>query len=181
MPGTDKTRRVATTAALDVRPRRAEDLAACIALAAEVHRVDGYPSFLGDGGFDRFVDPEDALGTWVATLDGDVVGNVALRPRSAPSSVTAAEHALGVPASGLGFVARLMVSPRARRRGIARRLLDTVEAEGRRRGLVPVLDVVTRDVAAIALYRASGWQDLGEHAFTMRNGEQLALQVFAKP
>ena len=40
---------------------------------------------------------------------------------------------------------------------------------------------MTRDVAAIALYRASGWQDLGEHAFTMRNGEQLALQVFAKP
>jgi ribosomal protein S18 acetylase RimI-like enzyme len=168
-------------AVLDVRPRRPEDLAACVALAAEVHRVDGYPSFLGDGGLDRFVDPEDAMATWVATLDGDVVGNVALRPRSAPPSVAAAELALGVGADQLGFVARLMVAPRARRRGIARRLLDTVEGAARHRGLVPVLDVVTRDVAAVALYRASGWQDLGEHTFTMRNGDPLVLRVFVKP
>jgi ribosomal protein S18 acetylase RimI-like enzyme len=148
---------------------------------AEVHELDGYPSFVGEGGFTAFVAPDDALGAWVALDDEGLVGNVMLRPRSAPPSVTIAARACGVAPEGLGFIARLMVAPRARRRGVARQLLDVAVADARGRGLVPVLDVVTSDAAAIALYVASGWQLLGAASFTMRNGDELELQVFAKP
>ena len=165
--------------ALLVRERTEEDLGACVALATEVQRLDGYPSFVGDAGLGAFVAPDDALGAWVAELDGELEGNVLLRPRSAPPSVLLAADALAVEPSRLGFVARLMVAPHARRRGVARRLLDVAVREARRQGLVPVLDVVTSDVAAIALYEAAGWQRLGELVVTMRDGRDLALLVFA--
>lgn len=164
-----------------MRTRTPADLDACVEVATEVQRVDGYPSFLGDGGLASFLTPDDALGAWVAEVDGDLVGNVLLRPRSAPTSVVLAADALDVDATRLGFVARLMVAPRARRRGIARRLLDVVVNEALGRGLVPVLDVVTSDGAAIALYEAVGWRHLGDHTLTMRTGGELPLKVFAWP
>jgi ribosomal protein S18 acetylase RimI-like enzyme len=164
-----------------LRARVDEDLDSCVALAAEVQRADGYPSFLGDGDLVAFVAPDDAIGAWVAELDGDVVGHVMLRPRSAPPSVVLAAGALDVDPQRLGFVARLMVAPHARRRGIARRLLDVVVEEAQRRRLLPVLDVVSSDVAAIELYEASGWRHLGDRRFTMRNGNDLSLRVYAWP
>jgi GNAT superfamily N-acetyltransferase len=164
-----------------VRARTPEDLDACLQLVAEVHELDGYPSFIGEGGFVAFVAPDDALGAWVALDDEGLVGNVMLRPRSAPPSVEIAARALGVAPDGLGFVARLMVAPRARRRGVAQQLLDVAVEAACTRDLVPVLDVVTSDAAAIALYAATGWQLLGDASFTMRNGDELELQVFAKP
>lgn len=164
-----------------VRERTPADLDACVAIVTEVHRLDGYPSFLGEGGYDAFLAPDDRLGAWVAVDDDGVAGNVLLRPRSAPPSVELATASLGVPADRLGFVARLMVAPRARRRGVARQLLEVAAGAARALGRVPVLDVVTRDVAAVALYDASGWRRLGDVRLTMRNGEDLELHVFAKP
>jgi ribosomal protein S18 acetylase RimI-like enzyme len=164
-----------------VRARTPEDLDECLALVALVHDRDGYPSFVGEGGLITFVAPDDALGAWVALDDDGLVGNVMLRSRSAPPSVEIAARACGVAPEGLGFIARLVVAPRARRRGIAIQLLDVAVEDARGRGLVPVLDVVRSDAAAIALYTATGWQLLGDVRFTVRNGEQLELQVFAKP
>jgi GNAT superfamily N-acetyltransferase len=163
-----------------VRTRTHADLKACVALAAEVQRLDGYPSFLGDGGLEAFVAPDEVLGEWVAELDGDLVGHVLLRPRSAPPSVVLAAEALGVDPVALGFVARLMVSPRARRRGVARDLLDVVVREAERRGLAPVLDVVASDTAAIRLYEACGWHHLGDRTLTLRDGDVLELRVYAR-
>jgi ribosomal protein S18 acetylase RimI-like enzyme len=168
-------------AMIDVRPRTPDDLAGCVELAREVHAMDGYPSFLGDGGFEQFVAPDDALGAWVATRGDDVVGNVLLRPRSAPVSIELAAASLAVDAARLGFVARLMVAPRARRHGLARRLLDVVVHEARRRRLVTVLDVVATDVGAVALYEATGWRRLGALDQPLRDGRTLALVVFAAP
>jgi ribosomal protein S18 acetylase RimI-like enzyme len=164
-----------------VRARTTSDLDACVALASEVHLLDGYPSFLGDGGFTAFVTPDDALGAWVAEDGADLVGHVMLRPRSAPPSVELAAQVLGAAPDRLGFVARLMVAPRARRRGVARRLLDVAVGEARRLNRVAVLDVVARDTAAVTLYEASGWIRLGEVSFALRSGEQLPLHVFAWP
>lgn len=164
-----------------VRARTPEDLDACVALATEIHRLDGYPSFLGDGGLAAFVAPDDALGAWVALDGADLVGNVMLRPRSAPPSIELAVDALGLAPERLGFVARLMVAPRARRRGVARQLLDVAVGDARRLGRVPVLDVVTSDTAAVALYGASGWERLGDATVTLRDGRDLDLLVFAKP
>jgi ribosomal protein S18 acetylase RimI-like enzyme len=168
------------TPAVRVRDRAHGDLDACVALATEVHRLDGYPAFLGDGGLAAFVAPDDAIGAWVAALEEEVVGHVLLRPRSAPPSLELAARELGVEPDRLGFVARLMVAPRARRLGVARRLLDVAVGAAEARGLVAVLDVVTSDEGAVALYEATGWRRLGDLRFTMRGGGALALAVFAR-
>jgi ribosomal protein S18 acetylase RimI-like enzyme len=164
-----------------IRSRTSDDLDSCAAIAAQVHDVDGYPSFLGDDTFLSFVGPRDALGAWVATSDDTVVGQVVLRPRSAPGSVTLAALELGVAPDQLGFVARLLVAPAARRRGVARRLLAHVVDEAHHQHLHAVLDVVTRDIAAIALYDASGWRRLGGHSMTLRSSASIDLLVFSEP
>jgi ribosomal protein S18 acetylase RimI-like enzyme len=164
-----------------IRPRTSDDLDACAAIAAAVHDVDGYPSFLGDDTFASFIAPPDALGAWVAANDEGIVGHVVLRPHSAPASATLAARELGVDPEQLGFVARLLVAPDARRRGVARRLLEHVVDEARQRRLLTVLDVVTRDLAAIALYDATGWRRLGSHTLSLRSGEKLDLLVYAAP
>lgn len=60
-----------------------------------------------------------------------------------------------------GDVAKLMVSPKARRRGVARQLMLALEDEARARGLrTLVLDTVTGSPAD-ALYRQLGWIEVG--------------------
>ncbi len=50
----------------------------------------------------------------------------------------------------------------ARRRGIGRALMDAAEQEGRRRGArLATLEVRRSNVAAIALYRAIGYREVG--------------------
>lgn len=167
--------------AFAIRERRGDDLDRCTQIADEVRALDHYPSFIGDGGLRRFVDPDDALRSWVAVAGDEVVGMVALRPASAPPSATLAARELGVDEARLGFLARLEVAPGARRQGIARALVDTASAEARRLGRVPVLDVVVDDLAAIALFDAMGWHRLGRCELALRSGELLALLVFAAP
>ncbi|RJF93879.1 GNAT family N-acetyltransferase [Sphingomonas cavernae] len=61
-----------------------------------------------------------------------------------------------------GDVAKMLVHSRARRRGVARLLMETAEREARAMGLtLLVLDTVTGS-AAEALYVGLGWQRVGE-------------------
>lgn len=55
-------------------------------------------------------------------------------------------------------VSRLFVAPQARGHGIGALLIGRAAEEARRRGLHPVLDVVTSDTAAAALYERLGWK-----------------------
>ena len=61
---------------------------------------------------------------------------------------------------GLGEVKRLFVAPHARGQGLARRLMRAVEDQARALGMTKLnLDTNAALTDAIALYRASGWQD----------------------
>lgn len=164
-----------------MRVREPDDLDAVVAIAEEVQALDGYPSFLGDSTLRQFVDPPDAIGAWVAELDGAVVGNVLLRERSAPTSAQLAAEALGVEASRLAFVARLLVAPAARRRGVASALLEATRRRARELGRALVLDVVEHDGGGVALYDATGWRRLGRHTLTTRSGLELPVAVYAAP
>ena len=87
--------------------------------------------------------PAGPYGCWVADLADEVVGHVALVPRSVPATMELATSALGLPAERLAVVARLFVSPRARGQRACRLLLDKAVAGAAARGLYPVLDVDT--------------------------------------
>jgi GNAT superfamily N-acetyltransferase len=144
-----------------IRARHDTDLVACADLVREVHSRDRYPRFL-QADIAQFLTPPDPYGCWIADLNGEVAGHVALVARGLPATMEIAASALGRPAGQLAVVARLLVSPRARGRGTGRLLLGAATAEARTRGLHPVLDVDTELLAAIALYESAGWTRAGQ-------------------
>lgn len=142
-----------------IRPRRDDDLPALALVLVEVHAVDGYPVEGVDDPL-AWLDLPNAIGAWVAELDGRPVGHVAL---TGPGPDDEAPHLFAeqygpAPTAVLG---RLFVSPTARGQGLAERLartaIDAAAGDGRR----PVLDVMQKDRAAIRLYERLGWTSLG--------------------
>ncbi len=160
--------------------RGEEDLDACVGLAEIVHRVDGYPKYL-PGSLREFLAPDGALAAWVAVVGSAVVGHVALHSRTSPEAGELATQVTGQTAERLGFIARLLVSPQSRRRGIGRALLDVAAAEAVGHGLLPVLDVVTEHHAAIALYERCDWIRIGRVTARFRDGGELEEFVYVAP
>jgi GNAT superfamily N-acetyltransferase len=79
-------------------------------------------------------------------------------------------------------VAKMLVHRRARRRGVAQRLLQAVEAVAREEGkALLVLDAVTGGDAA-RLYARSGWERVGDipHYALMPDGAPCSTTVFYK-
>ena len=163
-----------------VRPRTPADRAACLALLEVVHELDGYPPWLGPG-LGPFLESPDALAAWVAVADGEVVGHVALHASGPHAAIDRACQATGLPADRLGIVARLLVSPSYRRRGVGRSLLMAASAEAGRRGLRPVLDVARQFSGAVALYESCGWTCAGPVTFALDDGSTLESYVYVGP
>jgi len=158
-----------------------EDLDRCTQLAQEVQSVDGYPPYLQKGELGLFIDSSDALAVWVAESDGDLVGHVALHARSSDVVMDLASVVADRPPDRFGVVARLFVSPEARGRGVGRILLHTAEAHAVGLGLDPLLDVVTRFGAAIALYERCGWARAGTVRLILPDGSALDEFVYFAP
>ncbi|MGH9252368.1 MAG: GNAT family N-acetyltransferase [Acidimicrobiales bacterium] len=110
---------------------------------------------------------------WVAEIGGQVVGHVALQRHAAPEVTAVARQATGTTDGALAVVARLLVSPIARRRGVGRALLATAAGAATALGLRPIIDVGTRYQPAIELYEAVGWVRVG--TTTLRLPDRTAL------
>jgi GNAT superfamily N-acetyltransferase len=163
-----------------IRPRAHADREAVISVATSVRDVDGYPEYLRDDDFDRFLFGHDALAAWVAECDGQIVGQVALHPRTTREAMALASACLDRAEDELAAVARLIVDPSHRRRGVARLLLDAAVAETTRLGRSPLLDVATRYSGAINLYEANGWVRVGEVVVPLPNGEDFHEFVYVR-
>lgn len=165
---------------MDVRPRLDTDLGACLGLLAAVHEADGYPVNLPADPVSFLVAP-DMLGAWVAGPAERLVGHVALRSRTSAPVMERAAAATGVDPDRLAVVARLLVAPDARRRGVGRALLDAASRTAVALGRHPVLDVVTDHAGAIALYDQAGWRRAGEVQVTFSSGKTVHELVFVAP
>jgi GNAT superfamily N-acetyltransferase len=163
-----------------IRPRRDDDLPACADLVREVHAADRYPRYL-PADIAAFLSPPNPYGCWVADGNGEVLGHVALVPRSLPSAMEVAADALGKPQDQLAVVARLLVSPRARGQGAGRMLLAAATAEAASHGLWPILDVDTDLASAIALYESQGWTRAGQVTVHWSDGRTLTEYVYLGP
>jgi GNAT superfamily N-acetyltransferase len=164
-----------------VRPRSNDDLDPCESLARTVHAFDGYPAFIRNDDFRRFIAAPDAVAAWVGERDGEIVGHVAVHPSTIRPAMALASSRLGVVDAQLAVIARLMVDPGERRRGIAHSLLETAVAAARERGFVPILDVVTQYDAAVALYESAGWDRLGTVGFSLPDGTTIEEFVYQAP
>jgi ribosomal protein S18 acetylase RimI-like enzyme len=86
-----------------------------------------------------------------------------------------------LPVERFGVIARLLVSPEHRRRGIGRSLLDIARRDARARGLCPVLDVVVHHRAAISLYEACGWTKVGSVTVSWEADVDVEELVYIAP
>jgi ribosomal protein S18 acetylase RimI-like enzyme len=163
-----------------IRPRRRSDSPALEAIARLTHEYDGYPKYLPDDLVSFIVD-EDALAAWVAEVDGEVAGQVALHPRSVPEIMDLLFSATGLKDGDVAVIARLLVSPNTRGRGIGRALLDRATAEATTLGRRAVLDVVDQHRAAITLYERSGWVRVGRVDWSLPDGRPLREFVYVSP
>jgi ribosomal protein S18 acetylase RimI-like enzyme len=167
---------------ITIRTRQDHDLAELGELLREVHALDGYPVEGVDNPRAWLTLPRN-LGIWVAELDGQVVGHVALtHPQEDDQAVrlwrelnTAAEP------DSLAVLGRLFVSPTARGRHLGRRLTETATHHARALGRQVVLDVMVKDQAAIRTYRALGWQFLGDIQHEHGGGKVETAQAYAAP
>ncbi len=151
---------------MDLRPRQGEDVEQLEVLSAAVRALDhGYPPRLP-----RIFASLEALAAWVAIDEGAIVGHIELQPESAAPVMARAVDATQWPPMRLVVVARLLVAPAARRRGIGTMLLGRAVDEAHGRGRWPVLDVGPELDSALALYESRGWTRVGSVSFSFRDG-----------
>jgi GNAT superfamily N-acetyltransferase len=160
-----------------VRRRTDIDLDALAQVVARVRAADDYPTYLPGDDYHRFLTRPEPLEAWVSEWDARICGHVALNAQPSPGAMQVL-HDAGI-VGPLGAIARLLVDPDARGRGIARALLQTARSAAVTQHRVPVLEVVESSHAAIALYRRSGWVELGRTALALPDGRELRELVFA--
>lgn len=163
-----------------IRAKGDADAADCAALMVLTHQLDGYPRYLPDD-LAGFVTSPAEITAWVAEDANGVVGHLALHRAEGDPTWDLAHAATGLPADRLAVVARLLVHPRWRRRGLARRLLQTADEHVRRQGRRLVLDVLQESAGAITLYEALGWTRLGAVTLPMDGWPDLELWVYLSP
>lgn len=163
-----------------IRDRLQGDRPSLERLARVIHDRDGYPLYLPTD-LQGFLVSSDAYGAWVAEQDGELLGHVALHERSWDGVMEVGRRETGLSDDGLAVIARLLVSPSARRRGVGRALLQTATREAWDRGLCPILDVAVTYQAANRLYEAEGWRRLGTVRFPMPGGHAVDEHVYVAP
>lgn len=146
---------------LTALPAYAALLEACVADGASIGFLHPMPAGEAEAywrGVARGVEDGDILLWSVADEDG-VVGTIQLHPVGKPNGAHRAE------------IAKLMVHPKARGRGLAKVLMQTAEDAARALGRrLLVLDTVEGGVAD-GLYRKLGWTEAGKIPdFALKSG-----------
>lgn len=165
---------------MPIRDRGPDDVAACAAILARTHNLDGYPRCQQNTG-PAFVVSDRELGAWVAVTDELVVGHVALHDSAGDACFALAHHATGLAAEELAVVARLAVDPDHRQRRIGSQLLTHAVSVARSVGRRAVLDVVTDSPLAQQFYERAGWIRVGETVIPIPEVEDLAAYVYISP
>ena len=168
-------------AQVSVRRRQQADLPEAGAALVEVHRSDGYPVEGVDDPTAWLLSPHQ-IAAWVAELDGRIVGHVALsepQPNDAAAAVwtTHAEN----PADHIAVLGRLFVHPQARGHALGEQLARTATDYAHEHGLRLVLDVMTKDAAAIRLYERLGWQRIGTTQHDDGHGHAIDAYCYVSP
>ncbi|NUV76602.1 GNAT family N-acetyltransferase [Streptomyces fungicidicus] len=147
-----------------IRPRTSGDLAQAAAALVAVHEEDGYP-VEGVGRPEAWLSPPGLMAAWVAESSGLIVGHVAVSGNGGQTAT----------------LERLFVHPVARGRRAAERLILTAEGFVSARQASLKLEVLSKDRAAIRLYRRMGWKEVGRHVHRLASGESYSALSFEAP
>ncbi|TXL92114.1 GNAT family N-acetyltransferase [Streptomyces sp. IB2014 016-6] len=163
-----------------VRPFERDDLPGAATALLKVHETDGYP-VEGVEDPEAWVSSDDVLAAWVAEMDGEVVGHVAVMRPHGEAAVSLWIEQSGDDEARVAVLGRLLVVQAARKHATGRRLTEVAMSYGRDRDLRLVLDVMTKDTAAMRLYERLGWLRIGETAHHFGNGESIPAVCYVAP
>jgi len=163
-----------------VRPFEEADLPGAAAALVEVHATDGYP-VEGVADPEAWLRPEDVLASWVAEADHQVVGHVAVMSPNGEDAVSLWTRQSGGSYERIAVLGRLFVTKSARKRALGEELMRTAMSYAQARGLRLVLDVMTKDTAAIRLYERLGWRKIGETTHRYGDGQQTSALCYVSP
>ncbi|EDY61108.1 MULTISPECIES: GNAT family N-acetyltransferase [Streptomyces] len=163
-----------------VRPFEDTDLAGAASALVEVHTTDGYP-VEGVDHPEEWLRSTDVIAAWVGQLDGTTVGHVAImRPRG-EDAVSLWMQQSGDREDQVAVLARLFVVKEARKHAVGERLMQAAMSYGSEHGLRLVLDVMTKDSAAIRLYERLGWREIGRAPHHYGNGQSIDAVCYVAP
>ena len=164
-----------------IRRRTTADLNAAAVALVEVHRTDGYPVEGVDDPTAWLLSPHQ-IAAWVAELHGNIVGHVALtepQPDDAAATIWMAHpENRGEHTAVLG---RLFVLSRARGHALGEQLARAATDYAHQHGLRLVLDVMTKDSAAVRLYERLGWQRIGTTQHDDGHGNSIDAYCYVSP
>lgn len=165
---------------IEIRPTIPAELDALAHVLVDVYEADGYP-VEGVDDPKSWLELPNPIGQWTALRNGSPIGHVAvLRPSPTDGAPALLEEQQGVNLVDIAVVARLFVAPNARGGGVGNELLGKAERAAHLHGYRLVLDVLDKDRAAIAMYKARGWAALGaiDHPY---GNHRAAAQAFVAP
>lgn len=157
-----------------IRPFENSDLPGAAAALTEVHATDGYP-VEGVADPEGWLRSENVLAAWVAEAGGRIVGHVAVMRPDGEDAVALWAEQSGDDEERIAVLARLFVVREARRLAVGERLVRTAMGYGLSHHRRLVLDVMTKDTAAIRLYERLGWLRTGEA--THHYGEERSIEA----
>lgn len=163
-----------------IRERHDTDLPQTAEALVRVHASNGYP-------VEGVADPQGWLTSpalikaWVAELDCQIVGHVAISQPQGEDAVTLWLRQSNTSKEHVAVLERLFVLPEARGHAIGQQLTRTATDYAREIGRRLVLDVMTKDDAAIRLYERLGWQPIGTATHTFGDGQQIDAVCYVSP
>ncbi|WP_101254531.1 GNAT family N-acetyltransferase [Streptomyces barkulensis] len=163
-----------------IRPRQYEDIPEAAKALVRVHDLDGYP-VEGVDQPEAWLTPPKLLRAWVAEVEGSVTGHVAInRPNGEEAVSLWVDHSQEEEAH-VAVLSRLFVAPEARGKDAGGELMRTAMTYAQREGLRLVLDVLSKDTAAMRLYEKLGWQQIGSSTHSYGNGRQTEAICYVSP
>jgi ribosomal protein S18 acetylase RimI-like enzyme len=165
---------------VEIRSRRLSDIPGAAKALVEVYSTDGYP-VEGVADPEEWLRSDDLIEAWVAERDSKIVGHVAIFRPSGEDAVDLYRRRFNGSAEDVAVLARLFVIREARRHAVGERLMMAATQHAAESGKRLVLDVMTKDQAAIRLYERLGWQPLGSADHEYGDGQQTSALCFVSP
>jgi len=166
---------------LVIRPRQDSDLEQAGQALADVHATDGYPV---EGVADPvdWLKPAGLLNAWIAELDGQIVGHVAVsEPHPGDDAARLWMEQSDDTAQDIAVLGRLFVKRSARGRSIGEQLARAAVTATARQNKRMVLDVMEKDQDAIRLYERLGLKRIGVATHHFGEGQETTAICYLVP
>jgi ribosomal protein S18 acetylase RimI-like enzyme len=167
-------------AGIVIRPFEDVDLPGAALALVEVHATDGYPVEGADQP-ERWLRSADVLAAWVAETNGKVIGHVSLMRPHGEDAVSLWVEQSGDSEDRVAVLARLFVVREARKHRVGEKLMKVAMDYAQGRNLRLVLDVMTKDTAAMRLYERLGWVKIGEATHRYGADQEIGAICYVAP